>query len=170
MRECPRPRLRAEAKQSAALATISCSVPAFLQSPFRQTPRMSGAPSQPTSFDGGRSAGPSSSAFRQRADKREKLIASIGVAFEHVEGRGAWGKKNHFPGFCAGMCTLDRVGKRGCDLGFDRASPGAPDALGHFADQNCGFDLFLYERSKRIKAKTLVLAAGDQDDWLGLRS
>src|SRR6266511_133463 len=68
------------------------------------------------------------------------------------------------------MCALDRVGKRACDLGFNCASPGAPDALGHFADQNRGSDLLLYERSKRIKGKTLVLTTGDQDDRLALRA
>src|SRR5436305_14399554 len=68
------------------------------------------------------------------------------------------------------MRTLDRVGKRACNLGFDRVSPGALDALGYFADQNRGFDLLLYEGSKRIKTKSLVLTAGDQYDGLGLRA
>src|SRR5947208_7246504 len=68
------------------------------------------------------------------------------------------------------MRTLDRVGKRACNLGFDRVSPGALDAVGYFADQNRGFDLLLYEGSKRIKTKYLVLTAGDQNDGLGLRA
>jgi hypothetical protein len=67
-------------------------------------------------------------------DKRAKLIAALGVAFEHVERRCARGKKDHFTGLRDGMRAFDRIGERVRNFRFDRTAPAAPDILGHFAD------------------------------------
>jgi len=68
------------------------------------------------------------------------------------------------------MCALNCVRERVCDFALDRTVPGTPDALGHFADQNCRFDLLLHQGPKWIKAETFVLTASDEDDRLVLRT
>src|SRR5437868_9074262 len=64
------------------------------------------------------------------------------------------------------MCALNCVRERVRDFALDGTVPRTPDALGHFADQNCRSNLLLHERPKWIKAKTLVLAASDENDRL----
>src|SRR5689334_24676778 len=66
------------------------------------------------------------------------------------------------------MCAFNCIGERVCDFALDRTVPGTPDALGHFANQNCRSDLLLHKRPKWIKAKTFVLTASDEDDSLAL--
>src|SRR5437660_9683637 len=48
----------------------------------------------------------------QGLHERAKLIAAIGIAFEHVEGRCAGRKENDLAGFGDGVRSLDCTGER----------------------------------------------------------
>src|SRR5438552_4714999 len=96
--------------------------------------------------------------FRQSLHEDTKLIAAIGVAFKHVEGRCAWGKKNQFARPGEGVCALNRIGERARNFGFDRAAPGVRDAFRHFADEDGRTHFFFHEWPQRMQGEAFVFS------------
>src|SRR4029077_11048400 len=152
------------------LETVSCLALISLRSPLREMRRRSAARLRPEAFCVRGTLVFSWFRLGQSLHKGAKLIAAIGVAFEHVEGRGARGKKDNLagPGYCVG--AFNGIGQAVGDVGSRRAAPRPSNALGHFADQDCRFNLFFYQRSKGIEREPFVLAAGDENDRFGLRA
>ena len=102
--------------------------------------------------------------------ERAKLVAAVGITFEHVERRCAGRKKNDLAGFGRGVRAFDRIGQRCGKFGFDRVLPIARNAFRHFADQDRRSYFFFHQRAERFEVKSFILSASDENDRFGLRA